>query len=223
MGHRVRRRRPGHRRVRAQEREEANAPRYLADELAATAEKAADARADATLWASRAAAPDVDPGQREQLRAAAEEAARKADELELQVAQLEYADHARARFYVHNAATRDRGERSAAELRARGVDPDDTSDRVTAAEWLATHDAAQAEDDAHREVHDEYELHDLDQRDHRGTALGDNPAQEHATAQAAHEREPTVPAEPADDAARRRVPARDDTAADVARAQEMLA
>ena len=47
--------------------------------------------------------------------------------------QLEYADDARARFYLHTAVTRDNADRAGAELRARGIDLDDTSDRVTAA------------------------------------------------------------------------------------------
>ena len=205
-------------RIWAAERERACAPRYVADELAATAEAAQKARTDATLWSARAQAPDVDDADRAQLRAAAEQAARQADELDLQVAQLEYADEARTRFYVHSVVTSDKGERAAAELRARGVDPDDTSDCVTAQDWLAAHRAAQANDDAHRDIPEVDELLDEARRpdDGAGVPILDDRAD-------LRDRTTPNPHEHTDPAQRRRVLPPDETAAAVGRAQDVLA
>ena len=158
-------------RVRALEQEEAWAPRHVDEELAATHAAADKARADATVWAARAEAPDISDVDREQLRAAAVDAERRADELTEQVAALEEADMARARWFVETAVTRDLADRSRAELRARGVDSDDTSDHVTAAEWLDAHLADQAAEDDVREIHDEHDFYDADQDDAASAAV----------------------------------------------------
>jgi hypothetical protein len=150
-------------RVRALEQEEAWAPRHVDEELAATLAAADKARADATVWAARAEALDVSEVDREQLRTAAADAQRRADELAEQVAKLEEADMARARWFVETAVTLDYADRSRAELRARGVDVDDTSDHVTAAEWLDAHLADQAAEDEAREIHDEHDFYDAAQ------------------------------------------------------------
>lgn len=56
-------------------------------------------------------------------------------------------------WYLDSVVTRDYAHRSASELRARGIDPYDTSDHVTGDGWLDAHRAAQTEDDKHREIH----------------------------------------------------------------------
>jgi hypothetical protein len=200
-------------RIRALEREEAWAPRHVDDELAATHERASKARADATLWAARAEASNVDPADRERLRAAAVTARREAEDLAERVAELERADEARARWFAHTAVTRDNAHRAAAELRARGVDPDDTIDHVSAQEWLDAHRADQAADDAEREIH-EPDLHDP------GRALPPVAIEEDDDIRAASKPDPT---ERSDAVERRRIPTIDETAQAVARAQAALA
>ena len=214
-------------RVHAQEREEANSPRYVADELAATSEAAQKARADATLFTARAHAPDVDDADRTQLQSAAQDAARKADELDLQVAQLEYADHARTSFFLHNVASRENAHRAGAELRARGVDPVDTSDHVTAAEWLAAHRATQAQEDVDREIREDYELHDEHTDDRAAGPPDDRNADARAGADvlddASDEHDRPSGRERSDPAPRRRVLPVDETTALVTEAQQALA
>jgi hypothetical protein len=196
-------------RVRAMRQEEVWAPRHVDAELAATHAAADKARADATVWAVRAEAPDVSDVDRKQLRAAAADAQRQAEELAERVAALEDADIARARWFVETAVTRDLADRSRAELKARGVDPNDTSDHVTAAEWLDAHHADQAAEDSEREIDEFYEP----SRDDADTAT-----LPHADVRdgRAHSSEHAEPAQ------RRRVLSRDETADAVARAQLAL-
>ena len=73
-------------------------------------------------------------------------------------------------------ATRENAHRAGAELRARGVDPDDTSDRVTAAEWLDAHRATQAQEDADREIREDYEVHDEHTDEHTDEHVDDRAA-----------------------------------------------
>lgn len=125
-------------RVAGYERERVWAPRYVADELAATAEAEATLRQDAQVWAARAAASG-DTNLAAEATAAAEEAGRLAGLL-TDLAEIE---QARARWYALTAVSRDLAERSRAALLARGVDVADPGDRVTAEEWLAEHAAEQ--------------------------------------------------------------------------------
>ncbi|MDT0348133.1 MobF family relaxase [Pseudonocardia charpentierae] len=138
-------------RVRAYEREETWAPRYVADDLAAVEQRVERARADAELWTARAAAAG-DPAEAVQLRAAAEQARAVAADAARMVADLEAADDARTGWWLHTAVTRDNAERARAELGNRGVDLDDRADQVTAEEWLDAHRADQAAEEPHREV-----------------------------------------------------------------------
>ncbi len=201
-------------RVHAYEREKTWAPRTVADDLAVTHEQADRARTDATVWAARADAatgPDA-----EHLRAAAAEAERTAQELAERAAELENADDARAAWYVHTAVTRDNAHRAAAELRARGIDVDDTSDRVTAADWLDAHQAAEAEEDQHRDVHpddvaDDELLHNAQAAEQLDAAAPD--IRDTSTPERTEDRDPVV---------RHRVPTVDETADAVARAQASL-
>ena len=211
-------------RVRAMQREEAWAPRYVGDELDATQRAAQRARADADLWTAHAEAT-VDADESQQLRAAAEVARTEAAALEERTAQLEDADTARARWYAATAATRDAALRAHGELQARGVDLDDPAEQVTADEWLAAHRAEQAAEDAHRDI-DEIDLHE-------DARAADRAAVEHAADAYEPVLETAVPdvrdaaaadvTEHIDPGRRYRVPGRDETAEAVARAQAALA
>ena len=148
-------------RVRAFEREEVWAPRWVGDEIDATCQRAEQARADAQLWAARAEVTDDDT-EREQLRADAAAAQAEADQLAERVAQLDTADTARGAWYAATAATRDAAHRARGALETRGVDLDADDDRVTAAEWLTAHRAEQAAEDPHREITHEAQLIDTE-------------------------------------------------------------
>ncbi|MGE0300749.1 MAG: MobF family relaxase, partial [Pseudonocardia sp.] len=130
-------------RVRAWEREQIWAPRWVDDDLAAAHQRREQANADATVWAARADAPDTAAEDAAQLRAAAETARAEVEQFDAQIADLEAASNAYAVWLTHVAVTRDNGVRSAYELRARGIDPDDPDDRVTAEEWIDAHRAEQ--------------------------------------------------------------------------------
>jgi hypothetical protein len=200
-------------RVAAYEREEAWAPRWVADELAATAQEAAAEKVNADLWAARAqAAAD------EELADEANQARDRAAELEQRQQQLEEIDRARGRWYEHTAETRNVADRAKAALEARGVDVEDPGGKVTADEWLDAHQAEQVEAEKTLEVtagdvdevaetRDEVEF-DVDEAqaetqvpDIRDTA----------------ERDPSQDIDPA-----REVPDEDSTAAAVARAREAI-
>lgn len=81
-------------RIRAYEREETWAPRYVADDLAAAEQRTERARADAELWTARATA--ADPAEAAQMRAAADQARAVAAEASGMVADLEGVDDTRA-------------------------------------------------------------------------------------------------------------------------------
>ncbi|GAA3220222.1 hypothetical protein GCM10017691_04340 [Pseudonocardia petroleophila] len=202
----------------AYQREEQWAPRDVADELDAVHQALAQACTDAEVWAAHADASGVDEADAARLRADAAAAAQEAEQLAARAAVLEDADEARGRWYVHTAVTRDEAHRSGAELRARGIDPDEQDDRVTADEWLAAHLAEQADAERDRAIHDEHELHDP------AAELLDEPVDAVETAvpdvrevSTAHVSERTDAAE------RRRIPTVDETAETVERAQAALA
>jgi len=146
-------------RVRAFDREQTWAPRWVGDELDATHQHAAQARADAQIWAARAHTIE-DGTERDRLLTDAAAAETKAAELDERAAQLELADEARGAWYAATAVTRDVAARARGALEARGIDPDDPDERVTADEWLAAHRAEQLAEDPHREIHHEAELND---------------------------------------------------------------
>jgi len=209
-------------RVRAYEREETWAPRYVGHELDATEQDAHRARADAQMWAARADAA-TDPETAERLRADAAAAEAQAAVLAERAAQLEAADEARGAWYAATAATRDAAACARGVLEARGVDLDEPAEQVTAAEWLAEHRAEQAAEDPHREITDDAELHDLP-REHAPADAADaaKPILETALPDV---REVSAPdaGEHADPTLRHRVPTADETAGSVARAQDALA
>ncbi|WP_337830849.1 MobF family relaxase [Pseudonocardia sp. TMWB2A] len=137
-------------RVRAYDRELAAAPRYVANELAATHQAATRYQQDAALRRAEAAAA-TDPAEQQRLTEEAAQAAALAAVLAQRATELAEVDDARSRWLAHTAETRAQAELSKAELSARDAD-DDPDDRVTAAEWKAAHDAAVADDDRHREI-----------------------------------------------------------------------
>lgn len=134
-------------RVEAYEREKLWAPRYVADELAATAEAAADRARDAERWAARAG-----ENRDENLSREAENARREAADLELKRQQLEQVDKTRAQWVAQTATTRDLAERARATLEGRGMDVDDPSRKVTGEEWVDAHRAERADSEPHRQV-----------------------------------------------------------------------
>jgi conjugative relaxase-like TrwC/TraI family protein len=227
-------------RVAAWARELNWAPRYVADELAATHEALRRHETDATVWAARAVG--ADRAEREQLLEAAVEAARQAETLAGQVKQLELADHARGEWYSATATTREYATRARAALETRGIDLDITEDRVTATEWLEAHQAEQAEADQHREIRDEADLHEPAEaaeaaqveRAERLANAEPNPQQRPGREREADlvELETDLPdiretsnpdeSERVDPAEPRRVPRVDETAATVERAQAAL-
>jgi hypothetical protein len=160
-------------RVRALQREEAWAPRYVGDELDATEQAAQRHRADAAVWAARADST-TDDAERDTLHTEAQRAQAEADALAERAAQLEEADTARATWYAATAATRDAAARARVELGARGIDLDAPHEQVTAADWLAAHRAEQAAEDPHRIVRDEAELADID-AEHDNEVLAEVP------------------------------------------------
>jgi hypothetical protein len=201
-------------------REETWAPRFVADELAATHEQAAKARTDAEIWAARAETT-VDPTDAERLRDSAAEAARRADELTGRTESLEAADEARAAWYAHTAVTRDKAMRARSELQARGIDPEDPEDRVTAQAWLQAYRTEQAEAECHRAIH----VEDLcDATLATGASRRELDSGEVADFAPADVRDLSTAdaTECADPAQRRHVPSADATADAVARAQTAL-
>jgi hypothetical protein len=146
-------------RIKAYEREEAWAPRYVAGDLEATHHQAQQHHSNATIWAQRADAPGTSPADAATLRAKAAEAQAAAAATQ-RITELEAEDTARSVWFVATAATRDAAARARVTLGLRGVSLDDPADRTTAQEWRALHHADQAAEDLHREIHDDTDLTD---------------------------------------------------------------
>jgi hypothetical protein len=140
-------------RAAAWEREQLWAPRYVADELAATSEQLADRRNQVGLW--RAHAETLDGTEKQGVLDAAAKAEREAEELEQRKLNLEVADKERTAWFLHTARTRDSGERAMAELGRRDVDLANPADKTTMAEWLAAEEADRTAADARRPIHEE--------------------------------------------------------------------
>jgi hypothetical protein len=137
-------------RVRAWAREQVWAPAYVADELAATCRAAESHRASAVLLQAEAdsgtAGPDV-----HRLRNEARDSAALAEALDLRATALREADHARALWFAHTAATRVAGERAADELDRRRLEATVEPD-VTAEEWLELHRQATLREERARDI-----------------------------------------------------------------------
>jgi hypothetical protein len=148
-------------RVRAYEREQTWAPRYVGNELAASVQALDYHRDNATRWASQAEATP-DPANQEQLATRARQADALAGALETQVETLRELDNERAYWYLHTVETRVAADRAQDELTNRHAG-DHTHDQVvTADEWLDAHDEAMRAEDPHREITSEHDLIDHD-------------------------------------------------------------
>jgi hypothetical protein len=145
--------------VRAWEREQHWAPRYVADELEATTKAARTASENAGVWTARVEVT-ADPVEAQRLQDEAVWARAQAEALAQKAEQLDLADTVRARWSVETAVTRDLADRARAELDRRGISLDDPAEQVTAEEWLAADRAQQAAEDPVRAIRDESELVD---------------------------------------------------------------
>ncbi|MFD1235879.1 MobF family relaxase [Pseudonocardia benzenivorans] len=159
-------------RVRGWEREQAFAPRYVGNELAATRQSAQAQRRTATLRQAEAAAAH-DEHERARLGREASDAAALADTLDGRTEQLQQLDNARARWLAHTAVTRAEADESRLLLADRHADAE-PEQLVTADEWLAAARDADATEDPHRDI-TEVDLHnaDHDMRDYPAGADDD--------------------------------------------------
>jgi conjugative relaxase-like TrwC/TraI family protein len=124
-----------HLRVRAYQREEAWAPRYVANELAATRQAAERHRQIATTRTAEVA-DHVDMEQRARLEREAADAAALAELLDAHAVELQAVDEARAVWWAHTAGTRAAADRAQAELEARRAADGRTDPTVTAGDML---------------------------------------------------------------------------------------
>jgi hypothetical protein len=201
----------------AWQREQAWAPRYVADELAATNERAAARRTDAQVWAAHAETLD-DEEEAQTLRDEAEQARLEAEELGQRAALLEEADKGRARWYANTAVTREHGVRAKATLEARDIDVDNPGDLATTADWLAAQREEQAVEEQHLPIREDDIVEDV--------LVDDAPAVMEVELETAVPdiRETAVAEsnEATDDDPHRHVPTEDDTAQVMARYRETL-
>jgi conjugative relaxase-like TrwC/TraI family protein len=202
-------------RVQTYEREQARAPRYVADELEAAHHHAQQHRTNATIWADRAAVTP-DPEEAATLRTEAGKAQAQADALAQRISDLEIEDTARSVWFAATASTRDKAHRAEVELGVRGIRVGDPTEQTTAEEWMAAHLAEQAAEDPHREVHDETDFTDDDLREMTGIDHVPDALVETAVCDGS-ETSTTDPTPP------RRGAVIDQSAASVARARSVLA
>jgi conjugative relaxase-like TrwC/TraI family protein len=199
-------------RIRAWEREQSWAPRYVANELAGTHQAAASHRATAVLRRVEAETCENSDRSGDLLRQAADAEA-LAEILDARCTELNQADGARALWFAHTAATRAAADRARIELATREVVEQPS---VTAEEWLATHRAVVAAEDPHRRITSALHLaHVAEHRAaDRAAVDGGSPA---APVARTHGAEPTQPSEDVV-----RVPTAEETAATLARARHAL-
>ena len=167
-------------RVRAYERQQAWAPRYVANELAGTRQAAEHHRHTAVLRRTEADATD-DPARAEDLHREAAGAWALAAELDRRVGELEQVEDARGRWLLRTVGDRDKHDRALIALAQRNSDRADPDDRISAEDWLAAHDEAMRAEDEHRPI----TKHDLDDHalhDETGSTAGDEPLLETAVA-----------------------------------------
>ena len=155
-------------RVRAYERQQAWAPRYVANELAGTRQAAKHHRHTAVLRRTESEAA-ADSARAAELHRDAAGAAALAAELDQRVGELEQVEAARGRWLLRTAVDREKHDRALIALAHRTADRDDPDDRVSADEWLAAHDEAMRAEDEHRPITE----HDLDDTRHDDLDLAD--------------------------------------------------
>jgi conjugative relaxase-like TrwC/TraI family protein len=197
-------------RIRAYEREETWAPRYVANELAGTIQ-AADSYRDSAIRRAAEAQATTDPAERAALEQAAADASALAEMLDQQAERLRELNDDRAVWYLHTAETRAAALRATAELTSRHADDPPEDDRVTAAQWRAAHDEAMQEEDQHREITDEADLAEF-AADDRGLVEVEPDIREIVADEPAQQDEDIV-----------RVPSADEAAHSIWRAQRALA
>ncbi|ANY06375.1 hypothetical protein [Pseudonocardia sp. HH130630-07] len=154
-------------RVRAYERQQTWAPRYVANELAGTRQAAAHHRHTATLRRTEADAT-TDPQQAAELRRAGTDAAALAAELDRRTTELEQVEQARGEWLAQTTVDRIKHDRALIALTHRNADRDDVDDRVTAEDWLSAHTEAMAAEDDHRPI-TESDVHDQHEENHADT------------------------------------------------------
>ena len=115
---------------------------------------------------------------------------------------------------MHTSPTRASADRARAALFDRGLDPDQPDDAATPAEWLAAHEADQAEADRYRPVHAE------DLARHQPAAEDVHP--DAAETAVPDIRDASTPHSARADEGTARIPSADETAAAVERAQAAL-
>jgi conjugative relaxase-like TrwC/TraI family protein len=140
-----------HLRVRAYEREQAWAPRYVANELAGTRQAAERHRATASIRAAEAEGA-AEEARRAQLEQEAADAAALADVLDARVEELTPVDEARGIWWLHTAGTRAAADRAAAELHARRAADGRRDERITADEWADAQARRDGAEPARREL-----------------------------------------------------------------------
>ncbi|RZT84902.1 hypothetical protein EV383_1760 [Pseudonocardia sediminis] len=163
-------------RVRAYERQQAWAPRYVATETAGTRQAAEHHRSAAVLHRAEADAA-TDPARAAELHQAADGAAALAAELDRRTGELEEVEATRGRWLLRTAVDRDKHDRAVIALAHRNSDRDAPDERVTADEWLTARDEAMRAEDEHRPI-TEHDLDDHTTDEHE--ALDDSPVLEAA-------------------------------------------
>lgn len=138
-------------RVRAWEREQAWAPPDVYNEMRATGQKVVEYRQAAALLLRRAELA-ADPAQAWQLREQAEQKAAQAVVMASVEADLAQVADERAAWFAETAVTQAAALRAIDELAARGQSWHEEADRVTAEQWLATHEEAMQAEDPYRQV-----------------------------------------------------------------------
>ncbi|ODU04156.1 MAG: TrwC relaxase [Pseudonocardia sp. SCN 72-86] len=137
-------------RVRAWEREQAFAPRFVGNELAATRQAADSQRRTATLRRVEADAA-TDPVAVARLAQESADAAALAETLAARAGQLQQLDDARARWLAHTAGTRAEADDARLQLADRHVDAE-PEHLVTGEEWLTVARGAEQDEDLYRAI-----------------------------------------------------------------------
>ncbi|MCA1681577.1 MAG: TrwC relaxase, partial [Actinobacteria bacterium] len=210
-------------RVRAYEREQAWAPRYVANELAGTIQAAEHHRATATLRTAEATAT-TDPDHRARLQREARESAALADTLQARIAELRTVEDLRGHWLAHTAGTRAAADRATDELSNRRAADERVEQPVTAEEWLAAHHEAMQAEDTHREITDETDLADVAEQPARELPAPEHAPDQHLVETGLADLRDIAAAEPAaTDEDTVRVPTATETAYAIQRAQRALA
>lgn len=139
-------------RVRAWEREQSFAPRYVGNELAATRQTADAHRRTAALRHAEVEAA-TNPAERARLVQDAADATALADTLDARTTELEQLDNVRSRWLAHTAGNRAAADEARRVLADRHADAQPEPE-VTAEEWLALARAGDAAEDPYRDITD---------------------------------------------------------------------